>query len=194
MGNCTLREMEKVLCEECKKRKAIINFTQIIDNKVTTFHLCENCAGKKGVSSQSNISDSPLNIFFSQSGSQAKEEKAEVEGKSCDSCGSTYREFQESRRLGCPQCYFTFEQELGSLLRRIQGSQVHVGKGPREKGTKLSTRESRLKELKKLLEESVQKEEYERAAMLRDEIRGLEGKEASEIGEGGEESEFLPDS
>lgn len=181
--------MEKVLCEECKKRKAIINFTQIIDNKVTTFHLCEGCAGKKGVGSQTNLSDSPLNIFISQSDDQVSEEKDKVAEKACESCGSTYKEFQESRRLGCPQCYFTFEQELGSLLRRVQGSQVHVGKGPREKRTNLTTTESRLKELRKLLEESVRQEEFERAAMLRDEIRVLEVEGVQQSDEGGEEGE-----
>jgi protein arginine kinase activator len=181
--------METVLCEECKKRKAIINFTQIIDNKVTTFRLCEDCAGKKGVGGQTHLSDSPLNIFISQSDDPVSEEKEKVAEKACDSCGSTYREFQESRRLGCPQCYFTFEQELGSLLRRVQGSQVHVGKGPREQRANLSTKESRLKELRKLLEESVRKEEFERAAMLRDEIRGLEVEQIPGSVEGGEEGE-----
>jgi len=177
-----------VLCEDCKKRKAIVNFTRIINNKVTTSHLCENCAEKKGVSGQSNIFESPVNPFISQSEGMLKEDKDEVSEKACDSCGSTYGEFQESRRLGCPQCYFTFEQELGSLLRRIQGSQVHVGKGPREKTSRLSTRESRIKELKKLLEESVQNEEFERAATLRDEIRGLEVTEYEKGDKGGGES------
>jgi len=181
-----------LLCEECKKRKAIINFTQIIDNKVTTSHLCESCAEKKGVSGQSNVPESPVNIFISQSESKLREDKDKVEEKACSLCGSTYSEFQESRRLGCPQCYFTFEQELGGLLRRIQGSQVHVGKGPHEKATRLSTRDSRIKELRKLLEESVQKEEFERAAMLRDKIRGLEGEEFEESGGGGEESGSCP--
>jgi protein arginine kinase activator len=177
-----------VLCEECKKRKAIINFTQIIDNEVTTSHLCENCAEKKGISGQGNISESPVNPFISQSEGKLKEDSDKVSEKACDSCGSTYGEFQESRRLGCPQCYFNFEQELGSLLRRIQGSQVHVGKGPSEKTSRLSTRESRIKELKKLLEESVQNEEFERAATLRDEIRGLEVVEHEKGDEGGRES------
>ena len=183
-----------MLCEECKKRKAIINFTQIIDNKVTTLHLCESCAGNKGVGSPSNLSDSPLNIFISQGGDQAAEERQKSEEKACGMCGSTYNEFQESRRLGCPQCYFTFEQELGSLLRRIQGSQVHVGKGPRDVATNLSTKESRLKELRRLLQESVRKEEYERAAMLRDEIRSLELDDSPDRAEGGGEGEPRPDS
>jgi protein arginine kinase activator len=176
-----------MLCEECKKRKAVINFTQIIDNKVTTSHLCESCAEKKGIGGQVKLSAKPLNNFISHIGSQLQEEKEKsggsAEEKTCPSCGSTFKEFQETGKLGCPRCYFTFEQELGILLRRIQGSQVHVGKGPRRRKAGLSTHENRLLELRKLLEESVSNEEYERAAILRDEIRTLEETNGSE-GEG----------
>jgi len=178
-----------VLCESCKKRKAIINFTQIVENQVTTFHLCENCADEKGISNQESLAESPLNNFISQIGSHLKEEKDQTGGKSCENCGSTFKEFQGSGRLGCPQCYFAFEQELGNLLRRIQGSQVHVGKGPRRRASGLSSKENRLMELRKLLEDSVRDEEYERAAMLRDEIRGLESGEKREQAGGGEEHE-----
>jgi protein arginine kinase activator len=169
-----------VLCEDCKKNKAIINFTQIIDNKVTTYHLCEKCAENKGVNGKDNLHDSPLNNFISEIGSHLEEEKDQTGGKACGSCGSSFKEIKESGKLGCPQCYFTYEQELGSLLRRIQGSQVHVGKRLRSPGSKLSSKESRLVELRKMLEESVHKEEFEKAAMLRDEIHGLEGQESIE--------------
>jgi protein-arginine kinase activator protein McsA len=55
-----------------------------------------------------------------------------------------------------------------------------VGKRLRTHGGKLSSKESRLVELRKMLEESVHKEEFEKAAMLRDEIHGLEGQEGIE--------------
>jgi protein arginine kinase activator len=171
-----------VLCEECRKRKAVINFTQIVDNEMTTFHLCESCAEKKGVGEKKNVPESPINNFLSQIGSHLKDEKETGDGKSCDTCGATFAQFQKSGRLGCPQCYFAFEQELGNILRRVQGSQVHVGRGPRARSGALTSEESRILELKKLLEESVRREEFERAAMLRDEIRGLERQDA----EGGE--------
>ncbi len=167
----------------------MINFTQIVENQVTTFHLCESCADEKGISNQETLSESPLNNFISQIGSHLKEEKDQEDSKACGSCGSTFKEFQGSGRLGCPQCYFEFEQELGNLLRRIQGSQVHVGKGPRSGASGLSSEESRLLELRKLLEESVRDEEFETAAMLRDEIRALECAGKREKIEGGEEHE-----
>ncbi len=180
-----------MLCEDCKKNKAVINFTQIIDNKVTTYHLCESCAENKGLSGKDNLPGSPLNNFISEIGSHLKEEKDRTGAKACEFCGYSFKEIKESGKLGCPQCYFTYEQELGNLLRRIQGSQVHVGKAPKSTGSKLSSKESRLVELRRMLEESVSNEEFEKAAILRDEIHCLEKQEAKE---GEEESGSFPDS
>jgi len=126
------------------------------------------------VDTQKNVPESPINSFLSQIGSHLREEKDAEVGKSCGTCGETFRDFQKSGRLGCPQCYFAFEQELGSILRRVQGSQVHVGRGPRARSGTLTRAENRVLELRKLLEEAVGREEFERAATLRDEIRGLE--------------------
>lgn len=177
-----------MFCEECKKRKAVINFTQIVDNKVTTSHLCESCAEKKGVGNKGALPDSPLNNFISQIGSQISENKEEGVLKTCEACGATLHELQKTGKLGCPQCYFSFEQEIGNFLRRIQGSQVHVGRGMRNRALKMTGKENRLIELRRLLEESVQKEEYERAAMLRDEIRVLEERGSGVDADGGEDS------
>ncbi|MCK4523091.1 UvrB/UvrC motif-containing protein, partial [Candidatus Aerophobetes bacterium] len=56
---------------------------------------------------------------------------------------------------------------------RIQGKVRHSGKGPK-KGKVEDQKERRIYELRKELEILVRKEEYERAAELRDEIRRLE--------------------
>jgi len=38
-----------MLCDECKKNEAIIHFTQIVNNKVSKYHLCQECAKEKGI-------------------------------------------------------------------------------------------------------------------------------------------------
>ena len=45
----------------------------------------------------------------------------------CPACGATLANFRETGRLGCAQCYVTFEAHLRDLLRRLHGSAVHVG-------------------------------------------------------------------
>ena len=62
-----------------------------------------------------------------------------------------------------------FEDNLASLLRRLQGSAQHAGKGP--VGTE---KRIQFNKLKKELQKVIEKEEYERAAVIRDKIRELE--------------------
>jgi len=45
----------------------------------------------------------------------------------CPACGSTLRDFRDSGRLGCDQCYVSFDTHLRDLLRRLHGSSQHVG-------------------------------------------------------------------
>ena len=51
--------------------------------------------------------------------------------KYCDSCGASLSYFMNSGMLGCPDCYKTFEKEVLSALKNIQGSTFHVGKKPK---------------------------------------------------------------
>ena len=48
-------------------------------------------------------------------------------GETCSRCGGSLQDFRESGRLGCPDCYRTFEAPLRDLLRRLHGSTQHVG-------------------------------------------------------------------
>ena len=57
-----------MLCDECKKNEATINFTQIVKNEMTTYHLCDKCAEKKGLGEEEKIKDSPWSSFVSKMG------------------------------------------------------------------------------------------------------------------------------
>ena len=85
----------------------------------------------------------------------------------------TYEDFRKVGRLGCAQCYQTFRRSLGSLLKRIHGSPIHLGKSPSRlvKPAKVKTE---LAELKKKLSRAIEQEEFEDAAKWRDQIRRLE--------------------
>ena len=66
-------------------------------------------------------------------------------------------------------------------IERIHGKTRHTGKKPTAAGEP-APQESRLSALKRQLAESVEKQEYERCAQLRDEIATLEA-EAEKAGE-----------
>ena len=90
----------------------------------------------------------------------------------------TYDDFRKVGRLGCADCYPTFKRSLGSLLKRIHGSPIHVGKSPVRliKPSKIAKTE--LLDLKKKLERAIEHEEFEEAARLRDQIRRAEQQES----------------
>lgn len=98
----------------------------------------------------------------------------------CPKCGLSYDDFKKTGRLGCSQCYSTFEATLVPLVKRIHGSAEHFGKAPAEvaKTPKPAAKKkpNRLEELKGRLQRAVKLEEFEEAAKLRDKIREFEKK------------------
>jgi protein arginine kinase activator len=92
----------------------------------------------------------------------------------CPTCGFTLDRLRKEGTLGCPADYEVFEKALLPLLERAHGGQTtHCGKVP----TRLPTDTRKFVELSHLrrqLEEAVRDEDYERAALLRDQIKQLE--------------------
>jgi protein arginine kinase activator len=165
-----------MLCDNCKEREAIINLTQVEHDSKVTLHLCEQCAQQKGVETGVAIMKSPLGNFLGALGKGGALVPAGAEGMRCPACGSTLRDFRDTGRLGCDQCYVAFDAHLRDLLRRLHGSSQHVGERydlPGESGTMPDPR-SHLLELKAQLRRAVEGENFELAAELRDQIRVLE--------------------
>jgi len=165
-----------MLCDNCKERDAIINLTQVEHDSKVTLHLCEQCAQQKGVETGGAVLKSPLGNFLGALGKGAALVPAAADGVRCPACGSTLRDFRDSGRLGCDQCYVAFDGHLRDLLRRLHGSSQHVGERyemPGEAGGHSDPRSSLL-ELKAQLRRAVEGENFELAAELRDRIRVLE--------------------
>jgi protein arginine kinase activator len=91
----------------------------------------------------------------------------------CPTCGYEYSDFKKIGRLGCPECYDAFEAQLVPVLRHVHGSTQHAGKKATQVGERAAIRE-RMTALREELSAAIQAEDYERAAAIRDEIRGLE--------------------
>ncbi|MGC9372734.1 MAG: UvrB/UvrC motif-containing protein, partial [Thermovirgaceae bacterium] len=92
----------------------------------------------------------------------------------CPRCGLDSGEFAQTGKFGCAACYDSFRPSVRQLLRRIHGSEIHRGSRPLVKSSAQPVDD--LQTLRKLLREAVEKEEYERAAVLRDRIRLREEK------------------
>ena len=84
-----------------------------------------------------------------------------------------YNEFQKTGLLGCSECYKNFQNTINPVIKRVQGDVEHVGKVPTKAGKCLVEKRKLLK-LKEELQHAILGEEYERAAVLRDEIKSLQ--------------------
>lgn len=174
-----------MLCEDCGKRKASVHVTQIVNNQKTVMNLCLECAKKHGFEDALSTGSFTLSNFLAGIIQESEAESTKPLPKlKCPGCGLSYREFRQHGRLGCHRCYETFFDNLMDLLRRIHGSNEHGGKVPRSAQEKFMVR----KELKKLhleMKKAVDRELFEKAAELRDQIRKLELKRAGKTEPGG---------
>jgi protein arginine kinase activator len=162
------------ICDQCGEADAVVHLTQIVNNEMTTSHLCEKCAAVKGVESSEEPMNVPLTGFLAQlTDSPGAEDAPDAMGP-CSFCGLTFANFREAGRLGCPHCYTTYRSYLRGLLRRVHGSTQHVGKVYLPPDPAASELEKQVEVLRHKLQRAVDAEDFERAAGIRDKIRGLE--------------------
>lgn len=168
-----------MICEECQKRPATLHFTKIINGEKTEVHLCEHCAQDKGnifmFDNSSGLSINNLlaglfnfnpNIEHTQNNTfQAKEIIQ------CEKCGMTLDQFLKIGRFGCANCYQAFHDQVTPFLKRLHGGNwKHSGKIPQRSGGTIHLRK-KIDILKETLQSLVAREEFEKAAEVRDEIR-----------------------
>ncbi len=161
-----------MICQFCKTREASIHFTNVVGKKVNKIHICHHCAEEKGFDylKKSNFAMGDLlSGLFESSAEQM--ESGSTKNK-CPNCGTHFANFKKVGRLGCSQCYESFEAELLPLLRSIHGNTTHMGKVPKRFCRQVNLHR-RVRELQEELGRAVEREEYERAAEIRDEIKNL---------------------
>lgn len=168
--------MQMQRCQRCPK-PATLHVTEVhglADNGsylFDEFHFCEECARK--------------HLYESAEGGEAKPDAGaapaeagafeELNQRECPHCGLKFKDFRTTGRLGCAHDYEVFRAELQPLLENIHGETQHVGKSPRRhRGPAAKQRTTETSHLRKLLQQAVQREDYEEAARLRDQLRKLE--------------------
>ena len=165
-------------CDECKQQLASVHLTQMYQGKKVETHMCESCAVKKGAMmlnldnhfSIPHILGSFLSNTFDIQEIQPLNSSIP---NACPNCGMTIAHIRQKGKIGCSDCYSFFEQELESTLRRINGSNKHVGKTPSRSGKTIQLK-NKLSELKTELQQAVASEQYEKAVHIRDSIKALE--------------------
>ena len=161
-------------CQYCEK-PATFHITELTQpGGAQEMHLCEEHARvhlqKESESPTTSIAGAlAKQLQFGQT----KQELAELDQKECPVCGISFFEFRNSGRLGCPYDYTYFEDDLQPLLTNIHDSNEHRGKQPRRAATSADS-QAKMIQLRREMEEAVEREDYERASEIRDELRQIE--------------------
>ena len=196
-----------MLCQICKANPATIHIQEIVNGETSTLHICAECAKKRNsaeggaVNSHfhemlerltqaiANSADLKLADLFEQK----KPQEAEAQDLQCEVCGASWHAYRKNGKVGCAACYEQFGQLLRGEFALHQHGSVHCGKTPPEtveqwQDPTVSERirlRHELERLRKGLDESIRREEFELAAEIRDKIAAIEAELKS--------AELIPD-
>jgi protein arginine kinase activator len=168
-----------VKCQRCEK-PATFHITELTDDKPRELHFCEDCAksylekeheeAKAATPTLAGVLAQQLKL------GQTANELARLDQKACPVCGITFFEFRKQGRLGCPHDYVCFERELDPLIMNIHGESTHTGKRPK-RFVRNTDKQTEIIRLRRDMQAAVEKEDYERASQIRDELLKLEGEQ-----------------
>ncbi len=136
-----------MLCEKCRVNEANVHISKNINGRATELHLCESCARESG--ELLSMNQFLGNFFESVMPLRVRRVAYMPDGSPSD-----------NKYAGCEDCV----EDIPAY--KPEGRMPPVRNSGGEK----------LAELKDRLKAAVEKEEFERAAVLRDEIRKLEEK------------------
>lgn len=170
-------------CQECQSRQATLHFSQTVNGEKKEFHMCERCAKEKGYVSYPGEDMYTLHNLLAglfNFDQQPVKQNATHEGNpfkntlQCSHCSMTFNHFKKVGKFGCATCYQTFSPHLDPIFRRVHsGNTKHHGKIPRRKGNHLHAKKQ-LELYREELQQLIEEEEFEEAAVLRDKIRSIE--------------------
>jgi protein arginine kinase activator len=168
-----------MLCQNCGKNTATTHIKSVVNGMLTEYDLCDECAREKGYTNFfKDIGWDFGNLMGGFIGSQPSRTSVQR----CPKCGASFAEISESGKIGCAECYTFFRERLMPTVSRIHGTAKHKGKIPGtsalrivEPAGKISViRVDQLEKKRALLKAAIEKQDFEQAAVLRDEIREME--------------------
>jgi len=152
-------------CDLCEK-EAVVHLTQVVNGEMKEIHLCEEHAIAQGIDLNSPISITDILMGLSAPQKNVVNELSLV----CPRCGIAREEFRKTGRLGCPDCYKTFMAELTMAIKAMHQSGQHLGKIPAREGAQTRIK-SKIAHLQQELDAAIAREDFEKAAVLRDQIK-----------------------
>ena len=92
--------------------------------------------------------------------------------KVCAVCGANFAQIVKSGKIGCGECYSVFKSELEATIIKMHGRAKHTGKVPKNLESKIGLKR-KIDELNLRLKKMIELQNFEEAAVIRDEINNL---------------------
>ena len=174
-----MEELDFTLCDACKAKEARYSVSVVMGDKVTLRSLCQDCMAKMNMTFSAGNAAKVLGAIMNALGAQMPEESpTPAENKAeeptpendvvCENCGTTRAQFLKTGKLGCVDCYTAFREDLNGLLKLEEA--VHTGRKPTmDEATQ--QRRSTYERLSWHLQAAIDNEDYETAAVIRDQLR-----------------------
>ena len=154
----------RIECSECKRPVRVI-YTEIVGKTITRTAMCNECPFLR-----EKLRGKAVQLLTSAT------------ELVCGGCGLTLDLIKMGSQLGCPLCYKIFGEELVMELQETdrlpkktapikKGTLLHTGRRPGQQHEAPAS--LKLYTLHQALTETLGREDYEQAALLRDQIRKL---------------------
>lgn len=163
-----------MLCQNCGKNEATTHVKRIINGETAETHLCAQCAAALGYEAVFPSFGLNLGNLFGGFFGDMPVSRLSNKVIRCEKCGCSFDDIAKSGMVGCADCYKTFYDKLLPTVQRIHGRTEHQGKFPQGASEEVK-QAHRLAELREELNKAIDEQNFERAAQLRDEIKGMEG-------------------
>ena len=161
-----------MLCEQCGKIPATTHIRKWVNGVQEEWNLCGECAKEMGYHQLSFFKGGVLGSFFSEELTP----KAGDRALRCPFCGISFEEIAKNGQIGCANCYQFFRNRLAPTIEKLHGKAGHLGKTPTfyKEEPKPKEEEPSLQVLKNRLQAAIEQQEFEQAAILRDQIKERE--------------------
>ena len=107
-----------IFCDECKKGIATVFLTKISGSEVSRVQLCGDCAKKMEETTEAaNLLAFIPHILSGMHGMEEQLADDVLSGEliTCESCGTSFTDFQKIGFLGCSRCYQAFGEAFQGL-------------------------------------------------------------------------------